>query len=250
MTAAHCHCDGANKTVTFGDSTRDPAARVVEVLRSEAWIRCDQDEREGDLALLFLKEDAPVTPRTLAAPEWIDKATEVHVVGFGRTNPLAADRDQARGGRAHRHHQLRRQGLVAGRSGRRRERLYACRSRGELVAGSPLLDRDSCNGDSGGPIFVKGPEDKLYLAGATSRAVVRFGLRPCGDGGIYARADGDGLAWMKAKGVSPTVGSATAGTGWVPTGGKQLARLSQEPPTPATAEAARATVNTWVRSHA
>ena len=251
LTAAHCHCGGVTETVTFGDSTGDAAARVVPVLRSEAWIRCDQHEREGDLAILHLKEDAPVAPRALAPTAWIDVATEVHVVGFGRTeDPLAepvgikreVDVPIATPHCA---------GEVAQPAGPVSDSVYYdCRSRRELVAGSPLLDRDSCNGDSGGPVFVRGPDDKLYLAAATSRAVVRFGLRPCGDGGIYARADGDGLAWMKTKGVSVTVGGPPAAVESFQRGAKLLARTTQATPAGDAAASARARTNAWVRSHA
>ena len=77
---------------------------------------------------------------------------------------------------------------------------YQCGKGHELVAGAPLLDKDTCNGDSVGPIFLKGPDGNLYLAGATSRAVVRGDLRRCGDGGIYARMDSRAVEWIRAQG--------------------------------------------------
>jgi secreted trypsin-like serine protease len=55
----------------------------------------------------------------------------------------------------------------------------------EFVAGAPFLDRDSCNGDSGGPAYVHA-QGGWYLVGATSRATAST-VRPCGDGGIYTR---------------------------------------------------------------
>ena len=55
----------------------------------------------------------------------------------------------------------------------------------EFVAGAPFLDRDSCNGDSGGPAYVKA-DGAWYFVGATSRATAST-VRPCGDGGIYVR---------------------------------------------------------------
>jgi secreted trypsin-like serine protease len=57
----------------------------------------------------------------------------------------------------------------------------------EFAAGAPFLDRDSCNGDSGGPAYVQ-VDGEWHLAGATSRATASS-LRPCGDGGIYTRID-------------------------------------------------------------
>lgn len=46
---------------------------------------------------------------------------------------------------------------------------------------------DSCNGDSGGPAYI-GTLDKRVVAGVTSRATDTAD-NPCGDGGIYTRAD-------------------------------------------------------------
>ncbi len=59
--------------------------------------------------------------------------------------------------------------------------------RTEFVAGAPFLDKDSCNGDSGGPAYVY-QRGRWLLAGATSRAT-RSAVRPCGDGGIYTTVD-------------------------------------------------------------
>jgi secreted trypsin-like serine protease len=53
------------------------------------------------------------------------------------------------------------------------------------VAGKPLLERDSCRGDSGGPAYVE-TNNGWFVAGATSRAT-KNSSRTCGDGGIYAR---------------------------------------------------------------
>jgi hypothetical protein len=57
-----------------------------------------------------------------------------------------------------------------------------------LVAGRPLLQRDTCNGDSGGPFYVTGPDGGRLLAAATSRAT-DSAVSNCGDGGIYVRID-------------------------------------------------------------
>jgi secreted trypsin-like serine protease len=57
----------------------------------------------------------------------------------------------------------------------------------ELVAGRPLLARDSCTGDSGGPFYVQDGANWL-LAAATSRAT-DSSMSNCGDGGVYVRVD-------------------------------------------------------------
>ncbi len=64
---------------------------------------------------------------------------------------------------------------------------YGCDVGLELVAGRPLLARDSCTGDSGGPFYVQDGVPWL-LAAATSRAT-DSSMSNCGDGGVYVRAD-------------------------------------------------------------
>ena len=56
---------------------------------------------------------------------------------------------------------------------------------GELIAGGN--GEDSCDGDSGGPLFLHTPYGP-YLVGTTSRAAIPAS-QPCGDGGIYVRTD-------------------------------------------------------------
>jgi uncharacterized protein (TIGR03382 family) len=56
---------------------------------------------------------------------------------------------------------------------------------GEFVAGGH--GADACFGDSGGPVYITttaGPA----LIGVVSRGIVSYG-QPCGDGGVYVRAD-------------------------------------------------------------
>jgi secreted trypsin-like serine protease len=65
---------------------------------------------------------------------------------------------------------------------------YGCDVGFEFVAGRPLLERDSCTGDSGGPFYVQGKDGQWLLGGATSRAT-KSALNNCGDGGIYVRVD-------------------------------------------------------------
>ena len=81
---------------------------------------------------------------------------------------------------------------------------YKCSPDFELVAGSPYLNKDTCHGDSGGPIFFhadngRGGYDE-YLVGITSRAVRSPHARDCGDGGVYERVDGDVLKWLTDTG--------------------------------------------------
>ena len=63
---------------------------------------------------------------------------------------------------------------------------------GEFVAGG--AGKDSCNGDSGGPVFMDTPRG-VMLVGAVSRAT-SSATSPCGDGGIYVRTD-KVLSWIE-----------------------------------------------------
>ncbi len=65
---------------------------------------------------------------------------------------------------------------------------YGCDRGLEIVAGRPLLERDSCKGDSGGPFYVLDGMGQWQIAGATSRAT-DSAMHTCGDGGIYVRVD-------------------------------------------------------------
>ena len=64
---------------------------------------------------------------------------------------------------------------------------------GELIAGGE--GKDSCTGDSGGPLYLVGDNGLTYLAGITSRAALPASV-PCGDGGIYVRVDA-AQAWIE-----------------------------------------------------
>jgi secreted trypsin-like serine protease len=57
-----------------------------------------------------------------------------------------------------------------------------------MVAGHQGLQRDTCKGDSGGPLYIHTGNDQYALLGVTSRGV-RNGFTTCGDGGIYVRLD-------------------------------------------------------------
>jgi secreted trypsin-like serine protease len=136
-----------------------------------------------------------VAPRKLATKAIADEATDGRVVGFGATDasgmfgygvkrfvdvPAASP-------------SCRRQ--VDGKDD---SVTYGYDVGLELVAGRPLLEQDSCNGDSGGPFYVLDKTGAWVLAGATSRAT-DSAMHGCGDGGVYVRIDRyrtwiDGLA--------------------------------------------------------
>jgi secreted trypsin-like serine protease len=124
-----------------------------------------------DLAVLILAEDVDVPIRRIAGAATLQAAFSVRLAGFGNTDVFSSSG-----------------------YGRRRmvdvpiasnDPAFGADVDTEFVAGAPFLDRDSCNGDSGGPAYVQ-VGNEWQLAGATSRATASS-FRPCGDGGIYTR---------------------------------------------------------------
>ncbi len=205
LTARHCLCGDVDETVTFGDDVRAPRRTVkVDAAKTDKATQC---VRALDFGVLILAEEVTdVPPRRLATGAWTDQAKSILAVGFGRTE----DPDAEPSG-------IKRQveipvastacnGFVDSPRGAREDAaFYKCKKGQELVAGSPLLDRDSCNGDSGGPAFITYGSQQ-YLSGLTSRAVRRTGYRRCGDGGIYVRSDGDVLEWLTNHNIPVNIG--------------------------------------------
>lgn len=78
---------------------------------------------------------------------------------------------------------------------------FGARGNYELIAGHLGLNRDSCTGDSGGPLYIVDADGDYWLLGATSRGASN-GRNACGDGGIYVRV-GEFAPWIKqAAGVA------------------------------------------------
>jgi len=168
VTAGHCQAKCASRVLIGDDVGREADAQVIAVARAE--LHPSYSRGKDDLCTLVLAEDAVgVEPRPIAEPDALDGTTSVRIAGFGNTS-------------------------VYGGYGRRmmvdvplaaNEPRFGADADKEFVAGSPFLDRDSCNGDSGGPAYVQ-HDGGWLLAGATSRATdSRYRL--CGDGGIYTR---------------------------------------------------------------
>jgi hypothetical protein len=172
VTAAHCLPDCAQQIFIGEDVERPRDGRVIAVRAAVAHPGYRPPDPTDDIAVLILAEPVDdVAPRAIADPGAVDAAETVRLVGYGNTDV------QSRGGYGRRRMV---DVPVAGAD----PRLGADLTR-EFVAGVPFLDRDSCNGDSGGPAYVAVDGD-WQLAGATSRATASA-VRPCGDGGIYTR---------------------------------------------------------------
>lgn len=203
LTAAHCFCDGVKETIFFGDSVHSPTSSVP-VSGGESMIACGVPLQIGDGDVAILTVDAPLTipPRAIAAKSLVDGATFGRAVGFGvGANPIMdpqgikrmVDVPVA---------SIACNGNVTTSSGTVTDAAYyRCSTDMEMVAGAPSLNKDTCNGDSGGPMYVETSDGGLYLAATVSRATGTPGIRPCGDGGIYVRIDGKVLKWIQDRGI-------------------------------------------------
>jgi secreted trypsin-like serine protease len=183
VTAAHCVRGECCQRVFIGPDVDSPTdGAVVNVEHAEMYPEYNPTAAPyHDVAVLILADDVQgVAPRTIASPDALEGEPSVRIVGYGTTN-------------------------VAGTAGygRRRQVDVPLASNDlplgqdptvEFVAGQPLLEKDSCNGDSGGPAYVE-RDGEWLLMGSTSRGVT--GKRNCGDGGIYTRVP-EFATWIRS----------------------------------------------------
>ncbi len=136
-----------------------------------------------DIAILVLEEDATTQPVEIALEQEVNVEDNLMLVGFGYDHPTEAvgfgtkrkvdvpltnleGMDEA---------------LIT-----QVENQHGFENNFEFHAGRKELGKDSCNGDSGGPAYIRMDGDVFKLAGLTSRAAFSADVR-CGDGGIYTR---------------------------------------------------------------
>jgi len=178
LTAGHCIDDdpviALVGSVDFGRPGGEPI-RIRASLAYPDW------EHTYDVGLVVLEHPASAPPRAIAAPctaraELIEDAL-VHLVGFGLTTRSGT-------GDNTRLHEARIPVVDATCSDDR-----ACNPRvspgGEFTAGGD--GPDACFGDSGGPVYLDTPAGPA-LIGVVSRGEALTD-RPCGNGGVYVRAD-------------------------------------------------------------
>jgi trypsin len=184
VTAGHCH-GGCSDRIFIGPRLGGPG----EIVRASNAVRhpdFDDSDPTGvviknDLTVLILERDVTsVQPRKMATSDMINAATSVRAVGYGNSN-----RQSTSGFGVKRMVDI--PVVSVGCAKTSQVNKFGCVKNKELVAGKPLLNKDTCNGDSGGPIYVRSG-GQFFLAGATSRAI-KGSIDPCGDGGIYVRID-------------------------------------------------------------
>jgi uncharacterized protein (TIGR03382 family) len=188
LTAGHCIDIEPTlviaNTIDF-EQTGGPGERIAV-----KWARAYPSwEDRFDVAVVMLDHVAKPRPRAIAtaclANKLLGERAPVTVVGFGLTSPSGTDDNTAL-------HQAVLPVLdpVCGSD-------PGCnpdvRPNGEFTAGGRGMD--SCMGDSGGPAMIGTPKGPA-LVGVVSRGLALPG-RPCGNGGVYVRAD-KVVAWIEA----------------------------------------------------
>ena len=172
ITAAHCFTNtpaGPTRDVTFGDTT-DDAARVIQA-------SCTRHPNytsgeEWDIAVCVLEsaqEDVPIVPILMGCDvNAITPGKGLYVVGFGRNDIDAPDGTKVEVEAAFNNW---------------------TEDNGAFVGGD---GKDSCKGDSGGPVYAQMPDKTWRVFGVTSWG------GDCGTGGYYAVMH-EHIAWLEGS---------------------------------------------------
>jgi secreted trypsin-like serine protease len=185
LSAGHCVIPNRQANVValnVSDQNQLQNAELVQVRRLAVHPRYQQTNQLSDMTMIILRKEAITKPVKIASRQELVAASKTTLVGFGNVD-LASTygfgvKREVNVDITH----LRRAGadnLDAA------EQQLGFESDLEFVAGGNGFD--SCNGDSGGPAYIK-MDNKLRVAGLTSRATANA-TQPCGDGGIYTRID-------------------------------------------------------------
>lgn len=185
LTAAHCVGNVRSVHIGTTDWTDNSQGEVIQV--SSQTPHPDYRGFGNDIALLTLASASTYPPRAISqgcTQESIVDGATTYAVGFGST------RNDGGGFNA-----LLNEVTVLvtdancdGTQGCD----FNAPANSEIVAGGGGLD--SCNGDSGGPLYLQTPYG-IVLLGVTSRPHYETN-RACGDGGVYTRAD-HYLPWIQ-----------------------------------------------------
>jgi len=200
LTAAHC--TPGNRFVAVGfvsyaefQESEYPRENMAAVEVLQEYPHPEYRGYGRDIALLELAEPiTSVEPRVIArdcaTEEWLDKDTEVAIVGWGATRSNGGgftDTLQEGYSVVQTPHcseewiQSQGQDIYTGCD-------PSIAPGGEIGAGGNGVD--ACFGDSGGPLYLNTPSG-WYLIGVTSRAYAGVPQSaPCKYGGIYTRPDG------------------------------------------------------------
>jgi endonuclease G len=185
LSAAHCHQPpGSVANVVALNCENEDQLGDAEIISARRTVVHPSYASSGlhDISVLILRKDATVKPVQIASTDEISAATRTTLVGFGNDDVLST-----------RGFGIKREVEVDITHIRRTaadnlddaEELLGFESDLEFVAGGNGYD--SCNGDSGGPAYIRVGEERK-VAGLTSRGTLTA-TQPCGEGGIYTRVD-------------------------------------------------------------
>lgn len=170
------HCLNVNRVFLKGNDIDEP--EEGETIKATA---IPHPDHNVDLQVLVLERDSTVTPRRVATASEAAAAEECLLVGFGRVD-LAGSVGYG----------IKRQVEVPitsiDCSDPDDQNDFGCKAGYEVVAGHRGLLKDTCRGDSGGPLYIRGEDGRYCLLAATSRGAKGY-THDCGDGGIYVRVD-------------------------------------------------------------
>jgi hypothetical protein len=169
LTAAHCN-DSSLSSILVGTNSLNRVAdgEILPVVKRVSLA-------SADIAVLVLGRESVFEPRAVAsgwAQHDVVNGSSVAIVGYGAT-----DRNASR-------YKAELQEVMSTITDFNCSVQPGCSSN-ELGAGGGGID--SCNGDSGGPLYLI-TDYGIFLAGVTSRAYANAQF-PCGEGGIYGRPD-------------------------------------------------------------
>ncbi|MFN0250174.1 MAG: S1 family peptidase [Kofleriaceae bacterium] len=187
LTAGHCIGIEPTEVITHADSLEPGAPHDrVDVKWSRAYPAWHE---RFDVGVVVLQRMARTRPRAIAmaclANEHLAAGDAVTIVGYGSIAPDASD-DNTRLHAA-------RVPVIDPFCKNAPGCLDTAGPNGEFAAGG--RGTDACYGDSGGPAYLETPSG-YALVGVTSRSLAIDGL-PCGNGGIYTRAD-KVVAWIQS----------------------------------------------------
>ncbi len=188
ITAKHCQ---SISRVFFGTNVSQPQSGETIDVASDI----PHPDPNVDIRVLVLQRAALATPRHVAQGAEVGAPRSATVAGFGHTNLAGTE-----GYGIKRYARVPVMSLSS--ASLEDQQTYGSRPDFEMVAGHLGLRRDSCKGDSGGPLYISDPNGNGYfLLGATSRGT-NNAQNMCGDGGIYVRVD-KFLDWIRsATGVN------------------------------------------------
>lgn len=176
LTAKHCLLGGV-KEVFFGRQLGEFSRQLgkkIEVIQ-------EKEHPTADIAVLVLKSNSTVQPARIGQECHLKNTSTATIAGFGATNVRGTDYGGVK--RFVKYLPIVDPDCSApNKSG--------CTPGLEMVAGFRAFNRDTCRGDSGGPLYINNNGERL-LIGATSRPAKKEegDTRICGDGGIYVRVD-------------------------------------------------------------